>query len=227
MYICNLEDIADENSVHTEPGTGEKARFRSRESRKKFREGIQEAKDLVKLIKTQTDEVEQQRRLEIQNKKEEQQTRKLTEKQESDKLNEKINNMWQEEVAKKHENEQLLQAMSTLKLSCNEVLSSKDKLIKEYQQDIKIKEDEYFKSLTKQSDDIDEMLKISRQQWIKLVDVSEQELDAIEKAYNEETNTLRSTFTHELETLSEDRRNKEVYLLPVCCPSMNAENSWN
>jgi dynein regulatory complex protein 1 len=115
-----------------------------------------------------------------------------------------------------------------LKILCDEVTSSKDKVIRDFQQEIKVKEEEYFKCLTRQADDIgmyvydqqhsllvqkDSMLKISREQWTKLLETADTELNAIEDAYDNERAIHLQNNNTELEALYEDRRNKEVYLV--------------
>ena len=44
------------------------------------------------------------------------------------------------------------------KKSCNDIINSKDELIREFQQQLKSKDEEYVKALKQQADDVEEML---------------------------------------------------------------------
>jgi hypothetical protein len=62
--------------------------------------------------------------------------------------------MWEQEKDKKKNHEELVVLLKELRTMCDDVINYKEKISKEFQQEVKVKEDEYFKSLTKQSDDI-------------------------------------------------------------------------
>ena len=103
--------------------------------------------------------------------------------------------------------------MKEQKNRCDEIISSKDKLINGYQQEIKTKEDKYVKALQKQSEEIDDLIKRTRKQFEELLVAYEGELATVEDAFLEERKLLRQKNAEELEALAEERRNKEVYEL--------------
>ena len=87
---------------------------------------------------------------------------------------------------------------------------SKDKIIKEYQAEIKLKEDDYFKALTKEGEDIDKLFLNSREGWENLVNTCDNELESIESIFDSELTALREGNNKELESLHEERRTKEM-----------------
>lgn len=69
------------------------------------------------------------------------------------------------------------------------------------------------------------MFKLSRQQFKTFLDTCDKELDFVEATFNTEKDNLRKAQNAELEGLYEDRRNKEVYVLPILLANQ-LENIW-
>lgn len=98
---------------------------------------------------------------------------------------------------------------------CSEVVAEKDKVITAFFAEIRNKEQEFVKSLSKQAKDVDMLVKKMRQQYKRIQQAQDKELSTLEETFDEERKALRSGNNSELDTLFEDRRNKEAYEMKV------------
>ena len=71
----------------------------------------------------------------------------------------------------------LLHEIEKQRDTCDRIIDSKDRLIKEFKSEIKAKDDEYVKSLKKQGDDIDLLLERMAGQFKTLSKAFEEELE--------------------------------------------------
>ena len=136
------------------PDSIERARLRAKESLEIVRKLMEEGKEQIEDIRTEALESEQKHRTDHQKKKEERSAKRANAKEHSDTANTQILSTWEKEKDAKKNHEELIVLLKELKSMCDDVVNYKDKVIKDFQQDIKVKEDEYFKSLSKQADDI-------------------------------------------------------------------------
>ncbi|GMH61183.1 hypothetical protein TrRE_jg1767 [Triparma retinervis] len=95
------------------------------------------------------------------------------------------------------------------KSACADIISSKDGLIREFQQQLKSKDEEYVKALKQQADDIEEMLTRMRLEFKELQEEYEVELEAIEAAFLSERDSLLNSNKGSIDSLFEKRRANE------------------
>ena len=76
---------------------------------------------------------------------------------------------------------------------CERIISSKDELIKEFNNELKSKDEDYVKALKQQEEDITQLLSRMRKQYNDLHKEYEVELEQIEEHYKQETRDLLST----------------------------------
>lgn len=105
---------------------------------------------------------------------------------------------------------QLHREILSQKKSCSDIINSKDELIKEFQQQLKSKDEEYVKALKQQADDVEEMLQRMRTEFKDLQEEYETELESIERAFLEERDELLENNKNEIDGLFEKRRAMEL-----------------
>jgi dynein regulatry complex protein 1 len=93
--------------------------------------------------------------------------------------------------------------------ACNSVISSKDKLIGEFQTQLRAKDEEYVRILRHQGEEIASLLGRIRSEFKELRQEYEVEMETIENAYMDEREALVGTLTAEIDSLFEKRKNKE------------------
>jgi dynein regulatory complex protein 1 len=103
----------------------------------------------------------------------------------------------------------IVQEIEEQKALCAEVVAAKDKVISSFYSEIRNKEQEFVKSLSKQAKDVDTLVKKMRQQYKRIQQGQDKELSTLEETFDEERKALRGTNNSELDALFEDRRNKE------------------
>jgi dynein regulatory complex protein 1 len=103
----------------------------------------------------------------------------------------------------------LMQDIEQQKDTCERIIQSKDRLIKEFKAELKAKDDEYVKSLKKQAEDVDLLLDKMGQQYRSLRGAFEVELEDVETAFMQERHELMQANLGELGALMEKRREKE------------------
>merc|ERR1719181_2125323 len=96
------------------------------------------------------------------------------------------------------------------KSACSEIVASKDALIREFQLQLKLKDEEYVKALKQQADDVEELLRRMRLEFKELQEEYEVELEAIEDAFLMERDELLQANKAEIYALFEKRREMEL-----------------
>jgi len=96
------------------------------------------------------------------------------------------------------------------KSACVEIIRSKDDLIRDFQQQLKSKDEEYVKALKQQADDIEDILTKMHTEFRELQEEYEVELDAIESAFMAERDELLGGNKGEIDGLFEKRRAMEL-----------------
>ena len=79
-----------------------------------------------------------------------------------------------------------MQAIGEQKDSFKQIIAAKDKLINEFWEELKKKDDQYSKTLKDQSSDIKILVSKMREQYFALRDQSIRELDEIQKTFEDE-----------------------------------------
>eukprot|EP01119_Soliformovum_irregulare_P024323 TRINITY_DN8693_c0_g1_i4.p1 TRINITY_DN8693_c0_g1~~TRINITY_DN8693_c0_g1_i4.p1 ORF type:complete len:616 (-),score=197.67 TRINITY_DN8693_c0_g1_i4:15-1862(-) len=92
---------------------------------------------------------------------------------------------------------------------------SQDATIAELTKEIKVREEEYVKSLNRQAEEIDALLKRMRTNHKTLVSCLEEELGRVENLFEQERTALRQQHSEELDQLAEFRRVQEVKFMEL------------
>merc|ERR1719482_405113 len=93
--------------------------------------------------------------------------------------------------------------------ACQQIIESKDRRIRDFQTELKNKDEEYIKMLKQQSADISTLIGKMREQYHTLRRHYEQQLEQIEEAFEQERTDLLSKNKAEIEALFEKRRHME------------------
>lgn len=93
--------------------------------------------------------------------------------------------------------------------ACNQIIESKDRRIRDFQTELKNKDEEYIKMLKQQSADITNLIGKMRDQYHTLRRHYEQQLEEIEEAFSQERTDLLGRNKAEIEALFEKRRHME------------------
>ena len=97
--------------------------------------------------------------------------------------------------------------------ACSEMRDEKDKLINEFQQELKAKDDQYVKHLKKQAEDVDLVLERMEEQAKTLMKAYHEELTQIEKSFASERRELVDAQRAEWEAKMQARGGKEKEFL--------------
>lgn len=216
-----IKEIEDKPQV----GSGDVARKQIQLSRQNFQSVKKNGLDDVMSAKLNAEEKEKKRKEELEEKRALEKEKKEKEKAESEELNQKILNQY-EKISLLKVPEDLVKAIQSQKELCSKVINSKDSLIKEYQQELKIQEEHYTKALeTKQGEEIgmmvfdfcnslifvEEVIGKMREKYNSLVQSYEEELKVVEEAFLQERKEHRQAMNVEMEELYEERRKKEQF----------------
>eukprot|EP00906_Rhabdomonas_costata_P036219 RCo050845 len=163
----------------------------------------------VTKFRIETDVAENERRITEEGQRENRLQKKQDEAASSNKRNASIQMKWTALYEKKIPQE-LLQEINAQKEACEKISQSKDRLIAEFQQELKGKDEEYVKALKKQAEDIDLLIGTMHHQTKALIAAYEDELRKIEDAFMEERSEMLDANKKEIEALIEQRRDKEV-----------------
>ena len=109
--------------------------------------------------------------------------------------------------------QELLHEIELQKDTCERIIQSKDRLIKEFKSELKAKDDEYVKSLKKQAEDIDLLLERMGKQFMALRKAFEDELEEVETSFMQERHELMQSNQAELQQLMEKRKDKEEHYM--------------
>jgi len=95
------------------------------------------------------------------------------------------------------------------KAACAQIIATKDRRIKDFQQELKNKDEEYIKMLKQQGSDITGLIAKMREQYHTMRRHYEQELEEIEGAFEQERMDMLTKNKNEIEALFEKRRQME------------------
>mmetsp|Transcript_11515 Transcript_11515/g.26219 ORF Transcript_11515/g.26219 Transcript_11515/m.26219 type:complete len:667 (+) Transcript_11515:113-2113(+) len=105
--------------------------------------------------------------------------------------------------------QELNEQLQFQKNACQQITDSKDRRIRDFQTELKNKDEEYIKMLKRQSEDITTLIRKMREQYHTLRRHYDQQLDEIEMAFENERVELRNRNRQEIETLFDKRRQME------------------
>jgi dynein regulatry complex protein 1 len=94
--------------------------------------------------------------------------------------------------------------------ACSEILTSKDGVIKEFQSQLKAKDEEYVTALKVQAEDVEKLVERMSQQYREMQEEYEMELDQMEDAFLKERDELIANNKLEIDSLFERRREMEM-----------------
>lgn len=166
--------------------------------------------ELVTSIRVSTNDTEAKRRVDEEDIKKNRLSRLQQEALNSAKANAAIEMKWAE-LLEKEIPQELHHEIQLQMESCNAIIKSKDELIRDFQQQLRAKDEEYVRALRQHAEDIDELLARVRREFSELQAEYDKELDAIEEAYLEERERLINEHTAEIDAMFEQRRNKELF----------------
>lgn len=106
--------------------------------------------------------------------------------------------------------QELHKEIQTQMITCRASIKSKDDIIKEFQCQLRGKDEEYVKTLRKQSADVAELLTRIRREFVDMQGEYAKEIEAIEDAYAEERQSIIAEYGSEIDNLFDHRKNKEV-----------------
>eukprot|EP01006_Ploeotia_vitrea_P047123 TRINITY_DN67094_c10_g1_i2.p1 TRINITY_DN67094_c10_g1~~TRINITY_DN67094_c10_g1_i2.p1 ORF type:complete len:652 (+),score=141.45 TRINITY_DN67094_c10_g1_i2:67-2022(+) len=179
------------------------------ESRKKLDYLKTIGTEQVTKFRIETDIAENERRIDEEASKENRIQKKTDEAASSAKRNASIQMRWQA-LYEKNIPQDLLKEINAQKEACEKIINSKNKLVNEFQEELRQKDEEYVKALKKQTEDIDELIKTMHQQTKTLIAAYEEELEEIETAFLQERTELNDKNKAEITALIELRRVKET-----------------
>lgn len=105
--------------------------------------------------------------------------------------------------------QELQELLRQQKAACDGMTEEKEKLIGEFQQELKAKDDQYVKYLKRQAEDIDLILERMEEQAKTLLKAYQEELSEIESSFDAERRELLEKHRSEWEGAMERRRGKE------------------
>ena len=110
----------------------------------------------------------------------------------------------------------LQELLKNQKASCSAMIVEKDKLIHDFQDELKLKDDQYVKHLKKQAEDIDLILERMEEQAKTLLKSFGEEMEQIETSFSTERRKLLESQQAEWERTMDERRSKEQQFLEDC-----------
>jgi dynein regulatry complex protein 1 len=168
--------------------------------------------DQITKIRSDTDMVENERRIREESEREQRSEKIKNEVHRSYKENIGIDFKWQE-LEEKEDCEELAQEIEAQKSQCQKIIHSKEELIKEFQDTLRGKDEEYVKSLEQQGKNIDELIKLMRSQFNTMRDEYNTQLNEIEAAFKKEREEILGRNNQEIEILFQKHQKTEEHFL--------------
>ena len=133
-------------------------------------------------MRTDTDDRENRRRIAEEMKKEERLQALRDEAIRSTEQNEYVEKRW-DDLSDIHMPQDLQGAIDAQKRACAQILASKDSLIRQFQLELKAKDEEYVKMLKRQAEDVSVLLERMGGQFSKMNDAYEEEMQRVDGVY--------------------------------------------
>ncbi|XP_061176506.1 dynein regulatory complex protein 1-like [Saccostrea echinata] len=186
-----------------------KSRKQVEQSRLRLTKLKQDGNELVTNIRVAGDAREAARRAEDDDAKRQRKERLEQEAKSGAEKFEEITKKW-EQALQKEIPQSLYQMLRQQKDACKAIVLDKNKLIKDFQEELQKKDDLYIKDLKKQADDIDLMIERMEEQIKSLSTSYKTEIEEIERAFVAERNELLEQHKKKWEERMENRRQKEI-----------------
>lgn len=206
-------EASGENATKKKPVDSEKDALKSRKQMEDSRQRLVKLKsdgtELVTNVNVAADARESMRRLE-----EEEQRRQRNDKLEAEAKSaiekfEEITKKWEYALSKEIPQD-LNSMLMEQKAACDNMIDEKNKLIHDFQQELKSKDDQYVKDLKKAAEDVDLMVERMEEQMKQLTKAYREELTQIEKAFVTERAEVIENNRKKWQTAMQQRRDKEV-----------------
>lgn len=172
------------------------------DSKQRLDKLISDGRELVTNVKAAGDEKEVERRIEEDESKKTRFEKLEAEANASVERFEEIMRRWDPALAKTIPQD-LQEKLAEQKAACDAMRDEKDKLINDFQQELKCKDDQYVRDLKKQADDVDLALERMEKQVKTIMKAYREELEEIEKAFVSERAKLLeqhiSTWNNEMQ----------------------------
>ena len=95
------------------------------------------------------------------------------------------------------------------KAACDRIIASKDKLVAEIKAELKLKDDDYVRSLRKQAEEVDQLIQLMGEQFREMSESYGAEMADVEVAFKQERNDLLAANRAEIAALFERRSARE------------------
>jgi len=168
--------------------------------------------DQITKIRSDTDMMENERRIKEEKEKDKRNDDIQAEVHHSYKENIGIDFKWHE-LEEKEDCEELAQEIEVQKAHCQSIIQNKEDLIKQFQDTLRGKDEEYVKSLELQGRNIDELIKLMRSQFNTMRDDYNTQLNEIEAAFKKEREEILNKNNQEIEILFHKHQDTEEHFL--------------
>ncbi|XP_075263922.1 dynein regulatory complex protein 1-like [Convolutriloba macropyga] len=199
------EDSLDSKSTKQELS---KSRKQMKDSKDRVEKLKKDGSNLVDNIKVAADEREHLRRKENNDNNRSRAERLESEAKTALERFEEITKRWQAADMKEIPQD-LHDLLMQQKSACDAMIEEKNKLIKEFQEELKTKDDQYVKDLKKQAEDIDLMVERMEDQIKNLTKTHREELMQVEKAFVSERKELLQNSNNKFDSLMKNKQDKE------------------
>lgn len=201
--------------TQNEPDVGIKEELREPEKRiLQVLDQLQELKErgdnLVSNVRVEGDHAEQERRINQDVKIEALQQKLQSEAISSAKRNAAVNMKWSALKQEIKIPQNLQKAIDQQIENCKKIIESKDRLIREIQNELRNKDAEYMKALKQQAKDIDTLIQRMHNQIKELTTAFEKNLEEIEQSFMQERENLLKSHREEIEELEKTRQDQEA-----------------
>jgi len=186
-----------------------KSRKQMEESRLRLTKLQSHGRELVSNIRVAGDAREAGRRIEEEDARRQRKEKLEAEAKAGSERFEEITKKWESSLQKEIPQD-LHESLMHQKSSCDAMIDEKNKLINEFQMELKSKDDQYVKDLKKQAEDIDLLIERMDEQVKELTKADRQELTQIEKAFVAERTELLEQQRNKWEAMMAARAEKEV-----------------
>lgn len=167
--------------------------------------------DITK-IRSDTDVMENERRIKEERERDQRYDEIQAEVHHSYKENIGIDFKWQE-LEDKEDCEELAQEIELQKAHCQAIIQNKEKLIKQFHDTLKTKDEEYVKSLELQVRNIDSLIALMRLSFNNMREEYTTQLNEIEAAFKKEREEILSKNNTEIDMLFKKHQETEEYFL--------------
>ncbi|XP_064652139.1 dynein regulatory complex protein 1-like [Lineus longissimus] len=204
--------LGDEEKDKKEVKELSRSRKQIEESRSRLTKLKSDGTELVTNIRVAGDAREAARRIEEEEIRRQRKEKLEAEAKAGSERFEEITKKW-ESALQKDIPQDLHEMLMQQKAQCDGMIDEKNKLINEFQTELKQKDDQYVKDLKKQAEDVDLMIERMEEQMKQLMKAYREELNQIEKAFLTERTELIDGNSKKWEQMMQARRDKEVEYL--------------